>query len=328
MMLHAIAAIFLGASWLMPLHFLPWISWHNEMLTFAAVQFGLLTPLFCRRGEYSAKLHLPKAGWFLLLLCAVIALQAVLGSITFLGDAIILLCYLALCLASLIIGYEIGQSSAAGGGSGIRSPIEYFAIVVLAGAICSVVVALVQAFEVWGWADWIVQMRYRTRPGGNLAQPNQLATLVLFGIASLLYLFEIRRMSAITAVPLAAMLLLGVAATESRTGALSLLVMAVWWVVKRPTIGFDLTRRAMGLWDIFFLVCFWFWPSALNVIQEGHANLAGAKRVNTDVGMRQVVWPQLWHSVMLRPWFGWGLGNVSGAHNAVLGEDPTTEPYT
>ena len=31
-----IAIFCLVASWMVPLHFLPWVSWHNEMLAFVA----------------------------------------------------------------------------------------------------------------------------------------------------------------------------------------------------------------------------------------------------------------------------------------------------
>lgn len=40
--------------------------------------------------------------------------------------------------------------------------------------------------------------------------------------------------------------------------------------------------------------------------------------VNTSAGTRIIVWPQLIEAAFQRPWFGWGLREVSEAHNAVL----------
>jgi len=198
-------------------------------------------------------------------------------------------------------------------------------MLVLLGGLCSVVVALVQALDIWETASWIHRMPGPRRPGANLGQTNQLATFILFAIAGLVYLFESRRLRVITALPMAAILLLGLALTEARTGALSLLLMAGWWMVKHRRLGFVLSARAIALWLVFFTCCFWFWPSCLNFILIGGS---GAAQVNLQAGTRLQVWPQLWQAVMQRPWFGWGLGEVPEALNSVLHAYAKGENFT
>ncbi|MGH8441027.1 MAG: Wzy polymerase domain-containing protein, partial [Pseudomonas sp.] len=53
-----------------------------------------------------------------------------------------------------------------------------------------------------------------------------------------------------------------------------------------------------------------------------------ATQVNMSAGTRLLVWPQLWQAVLHRPWFGWGLGEVSTAHNTVLHSYAKSEPFT
>jgi hypothetical protein len=163
------------------------------------------------------------------------------------------------------------------------------------------------------------------RPGSNLGQPNQLATLLLMGLASLMFLYESKKLGALTSALLALTLLTGVAATESRTGVLSLTLLALWWFAKRKSLHFRLSPWVVACGGAAFLSLFWYWPSLMDAVQQ--TNGLGAQ-VNTSVGTRWLVWPQLIEAVLQRPWWGWGLGQVSTAHNAVVSAYPVSEPFT
>jgi hypothetical protein len=54
----------------------------------------------------------------------------------------------------------------------------------------------------------------------------------------------------------------------------------------------------------------------------------GALPPNTVAYNRWIIWPQLVQAVTLRPWWGWGIGQVSTAHNAVVDAYPMSESYT
>ena len=252
----------------------------------------------------------PSAVWLVFLLVIVVVVQIALGRIEFAGDAWVLMFYLALCAVALAVGYKAGEVAQPVVGSPVASQlhIAQFAVLLLLAGLGSVAIALVQSLDVWTTSDWIHRMPDFRRPGANLGQPNQLATLVLTSVASLVYLFETRRLSLLAALPVAAILLLGLAVTESRTGALSLFLMAVWWMAMRRRIGLSLSVRAAALWILFFVVCLWYWPAFLSIFQiDGQAGGASSPQVNVRAGTRSIIWPQLWQPSLARPWLGWGL---------------------
>lgn len=323
------AALFLLGC-LTPDHFPPWGSWHSEFWVFAGVMFAGAHLLFWKKWKSNWVL-LPPAVWPVSLLAFVVVIQTALGRIEFVGDAWVLLFYLMLCAVALAVGYKAGEVGQPVVGSPVASQlhIAHFAALLLLGGLGSVAIALVQSLDVWTTSGWIHRMPDFRRPGANLGQPNQLATLVLISVASLVYLFETRRLSSLAALPMAAILLLGLAVTESRTGALSLFLMAAWWMAMRRRIGLSLSVRAAALWILFFVVCLWYWPAFLSIFQiDGQAGGASSPQVNVRVGTRLIIWPQLWQAVLQRPWFGWGLREVSEAHNAVLHAYPVSEPFT
>lgn len=319
--------VLLFASWMTSVHFLPWNSWHNEVLAFASILLlsGVLVKDCFDHGRRT--ILLPMMGWPIGLLCVVAAIQVLTGRILFMGDALVLSFYFLLYLLALILGYAASSSNGRGSISG-TDLVDKFAVLLVVGGMCSAIVALVQALDIWEFAGWITRLQSLRRPGGNMAQPNQLATLLLFSIASAAYLFESRRLSILVALPTAAMLLFGLSVTESRSGVLGLLLMAAWWFAKRRRLGFTLSVQAVSLWLIFFGCFFWFWPTCFNVIQEGGWTESSITRVNTSDSGRLAIWQQLWHAVLIRPWFGWGLREVSSAQNAVIHAYSESLPVT
>jgi predicted Na+-dependent transporter len=101
-------AFLLGLSWFTADHFPPWVSWHNEIWAFAAVMWSVACLLFSKSWKSGAVIF-PKLGWPMLLLAVVVIVQGITGSIQFVGDAWVLLFYLALCLGAMGVGYNIGR---------------------------------------------------------------------------------------------------------------------------------------------------------------------------------------------------------------------------
>jgi len=246
-----------------------------------------------------------------------ICIQTIAGKIVFWGDTFVLTAYFGVGLVSVMVGRSAGFS---------HKIYDQLAYTLLIGAFISAIIALAQVFELWQSTGLINRMPGLRRPGANMGQPNHLATLLLMGLASLIYLYEAGKLGKLSTLLIAATLLLGVAMTESRTGVLSLLVMALWWFAKRQAFDWRLSPWVVSLTVLGFLGLFWYWPTLLNVINQTGGGASA--EVNTAVGTRWVVWPQLVQAVLLRPWFGWGLGQVSAAHNAVVDAYPVSEPFT
>ena len=312
-----VALMCLGASWLVPLHFLPWVSWHSEVLAFSAVLLLTWHGVFrAVNKDFAAVISFPLSAIPLIALISVVWLQVTTGRIAFFGDAMVLAIYLLACIACLVLGSAC---------SGKQRTYTALASTVLLCAFLSAVVAFVQAFDLWEASAWINRMPQWRRPGGNLGQPNQLATLLLMGLASLLFLYESKKLSALPSTLLALTLLTGVAATESRTGVLSFSILSLWWFAKRKSLDFRLSPWVVSLAGVAFLCLFWSWPWLIDAVSQS----AGASsEVNTSVGTRWLVWPQLIEAVRQRPWWGWGLGQVSTAHNAVAHAYTNSEPFT
>ncbi|HEY5582462.1 MAG TPA: pilin glycosylation ligase domain-containing protein, partial [Rhodoferax sp.] len=216
-----VALIFLSVSWLQPLHILPWVSWHSEAVAFLTVLLSAWYGLFVavKKGNASA-VSTPRTALPFIGLALLIWLQTAAGLINSFGDAVVFTLYLILCI--LCMG--LGRAS-----SSDPKTYDVLAGVLLLGAFLSAVVAFAQVLELWETSAWISRMPQLRRPGGNLGQPNQLATLLLMGLASLMFLYESKRLGALASALLAFTLLTGVAATESRTAILSLALLILWW---------------------------------------------------------------------------------------------------
>jgi len=151
-----------------------------------------------------------------------------------------------------------------------------------------------------------------------------LATLELMGLASLIFLHHTRKLRGFPAGAVFVVLCIGLAATESRTGTLAFLLMACWWFAKRKRVGFSLSPYAALLAILSFLLLFWAWPPFLRFVQMSDASMA----VNTNAGLRMIVWPQLLEAVTMRPWLGWGIREVAKAHNAVADHYAVSESFS
>lgn len=309
-------------SWLVPLHILPWVGWHQEVLSFALVLLLGWHALVLTRGHKS--LLVPKSTLILAAGMVVIFIQWLTNQITFGGDVLVLAFYLSLMAICISAGFGVArykQDSA--------SVLHVFALVILTGALTSVVIALVQAFDVWESASLINRTMSARRPGGNLGQPNHLATLLLMGIASLAYLYEEKKCGVALATFCFTLLIWGIAMTESRTGLVSFFLMAAWWFARRRSVGFTTSLFVVLTGCAGLILLTWGWPPFLSFVQSG-GSVAGmlANHVDISAGTRLIVWPQLIQAVLQHPWFGWGLREVSVAHNAVLHAYTQGEPFT
>lgn len=308
--------ILLFASWMNTIHFPPWTSWHNEIFAFASTLLLALAIVCSSWKRGAGMIAIPVVAVPFLALMGLALAQALMGRIVFAGDVVVITFYLALYVLASVVGYTVAQQGANHSGRSF-SAIQQLAVVLVLGGVCSVTAALAQAFDLWGLGTWIVPLQQLRRPGGNIAQANQLATLILFSMCSVLYLFEAKRLSALSATCIAILLVLGLAITESRGGVLSFVLLAAWWWAMNKRIGFTLSRRSFVVWVLFFCLSYWSWPSFFNLVHEGGGSGLFAARLNATGGTRFVVWAQLFHAALEHPWFGWGLREVSTAHNAV-----------
>lgn len=321
------SAFSLGLSWLVSSHFPPWMSWHSEVLAFFAVLllgWGGLTRVLRSAGPRTVAL--PFVVWPLIGFGILAVFQKAAGLLPFWGDVWVLWFYMALCVTCLTLGFAAVSSSAQpSAGTDASAPFTLLAFAFLVGAVASTVIAFVQVFSLWEHSEWLVRLADLRRPGANLAQPNHLATLLVMGVASLVFLYQSKKLGAFAGSLLLFLLCAGIAATESRTGALSLLALLSWWLLKRRNIG-DPTPAWVGIGcGVSFVGMFWAWPHFLNAM-----DLLGyqAEGRGLDGSLRLQVWPQLLRAMVMHPWTGWGIHQVAAAHNAVADAYGVSAPFS
>jgi len=241
----------------------------------------------------------------------------------FWGDVWAIWFYMVLCVTCLILGFAAGSPSAQPRAAADASaPFMQLAIAVLVGALASTVIAFAQVFNLWEHSEWIARMPDLRRPGGNLGQPNHLATLQVMALASLVFLYESRKLGGIASGSILIFLGIGLAATESRTGLLMVFVLLLWWLAKRRHFVSNTPAWVAGVVGGGFALSFWAWPTLVNSMLFSYQ--AGA---NTSPRLRLEVWQQLLEAVALRPWWGWGIHEVAQAHNAVAHSYAVSAPF-
>jgi O-antigen ligase len=206
----------------------------------------------------------------------------------------------------------------------------------LAAALLSCVIAGVQYL---GWAQYGTPWIAPIGPGegsANLRQRNQFATFTAIGLIALCYLASAtaKRWSAAAWVGLAAALTLlavGNAVTSSRTGALAwaAVLAAGLWIASRGGPRAMALLPALGL-GLYLCACV-VMPVALEwaQAQRGAASPCAGGPCNAierlaDTGNdgRIALWRNVLELIALRPWTGWGWGELDYAHYVTLFGSP------
>lgn len=188
---------------------------------------------------------------------------------------------------------------------------------VLAGAI-SALIACVQIFAPY-WADGtlIASASTQNRAGGNLRQPNHLSSLLLLATVALLWLHETdaerrpaksRLPARLLTLALVGLLMFGDVLTVSRTGAVCVLILAVWGFLDGRLSRF--TRLVLWVAPLLYAL-FWFGLS------EGtrSSDFAGAVQLHKSdpSSSRFGIWANTFELIRQNPWAGVGWGEFNFA---------------
>ena len=316
----AAGCLLLLLSWLTTEHFLPWVIWHSEALTFAGLVAIALAGALAGRARV---LPIPVFVLVALVLPAVAALQWLAGSLTYGGDVVVLAFYGLLMAMAL----SLGALAARPGSDRDRTVLpDALAWTFVVGSALSVVISLLQVFELGMTSAWVARMVELRRPGANFLQPNQLATLHAWALAALGYLYQRGRLSGRLAAILAAYAAFGIAVTESRTGLLATILLALWWNALRPRLAPQAPRAAAWLLVVGLLLVLLLWPRLLNVaivLPE-----EAAVRVDGEGLLRITLWREMLAASFAHPWLGWGVLEVPEAHNSVVHLATVSNPLT
>lgn len=156
--------------------------------------------------------------------------------------------------------------------------------------------------------DWIAASNIVGRAVGNLRQPNHLSSLLLWSAIAAISLLELRRLVMPLAAAAFAALVFGVVLTASRTGLVSVGLLALWGLVDRRLAR---ATRALLLLAPATYAAAWF---AVARWAEGSRHTFGgaARLAETDIsGSRFGIWSNTLDLLKAHPWTGVGFGEFN-----------------
>lgn len=299
----AFAAFLLSLAWLLPNHAQPWLSFHGD--AWSATVLATIALFVFLQSRSTVDWHgLPVLTAVLL---AVPALQFAFGLINHFGVVWINMAYLMGFLVALLVGASWEKVTP------LQCADMLFAAVALA-AVASVGLQLHQWLGLEAIGPWILNSS-GSRHYANMAQPNQLASLLMLGVLASAWAYLRRWIGPLTATGVAAFLLFGVALTESRTGWLNALLIVGALIAWR-----QLARAGRVFWVAIGLITYYFLcVLALPLLNEalGASGVPVEYRGVSD-NARLSIWTMFIKAVALRPWLGFGWGQLGQAQFLLL----------
>ena len=291
-LLASIGSIAFVAAWLAPNHYLPWTSFHGELAAFAALC------LFCMaRALMPQPAAVDRVLLCTALLVALIWVQWIFGQIAYRGDALVSSIY----VVGFALAWWLGSSSA---NVGARiSPFLWFACLLLAGAVISVYITMLQWLRMeTAWGVLAAERGPQMRPFGNLGQPNQLSSLLLMAIICALALHVAGVIKRWHLIAIVVWLSLGLTMAESRSALLGALAIGMLLLAEgRSEPQLPERRMVAGWWAM--LLSFGLLWTPLN--ESLYLQPAREARMTHD-NAREVMWKQCLSAIEQSPWTGYG----------------------
>lgn len=304
-------AFVVSLAWLIPNHYLPWSAFHSDAWMAFALSVGAIAPIFMVK----ARTSWPPVACYAAALACIPWFQFTAGLIPFGGQAWISSSYLSGFTLALLIGarWENAQTN------------QLVSALFLAVTIASVLSVGLQLFTWTGLWDsntldiWSMGLS-GARPYANLGQPNQLATLLLWGVVAIFWFNLAGKIGEGTAVFVSAFLLVGLALTQSRMGylALTALLISIWF-------WRNLWKSRRTVWVAFILyLCFWVYPLLLSWLSDVLFSNQGTSyhRLQQQGELRLSAWALFLQAVQEHPWFGYGWSELRAAQLEVADKLP------
>lgn len=311
-LLHAFGTLLFALSWLAFDHYRPWVNFHSEALALLGV--GLLA---ASRVASRKTLTTPQWIWILAAFSIVPWLQWLLGISLFSGDAVMASLYLSAFAVAIALGFSYT------GDTPDRLAPLFFTLWLV--ALVSAAIGLLQWLTLQEPLQmYVVQTDAGDRAMGNLGQPNQLATLLLMGMAALAWTYEHRRIGPVGMVFGITFMSLGLVLSQSRAGILSAIAVALLLVWKSPQASMRLRRWQITTWLVGYLLTLQLlpWIHEFLLMPDGR-NLS----LTRDNG-RLIIWQQMLSGIFESPWVGYGWLETPTAHAAGSLNFPGSLTYT
>ena len=291
-----------------PNQLLAWLTWGVVLLAFAR-RHG---------GAPASGLGVRQVCWFAVVVVATSLLGFAWGGMTGRAAPVGLLAPWVLSIVASFVVLMVARSSGDGALARASAADAMRRAVLITAALGAAVGALQVYAPQWTDGDFLATPPTPGRASGNLRQPNHLATLLLWGIVAATWAFDEAarcRRDAMSAGWLAAapVLLGGVVLTASRTGAVGVLVLAVWGVVDRR-LGRG-TRALLALLPLLYALLWWGFDAVSAADAGAGGGFAGTARLHQpDISSnRFAIWANTLELIAQNPWTGVGVGEFNFA---------------
>lgn len=296
-------------AWLVPDHYLPWLSAYND----SVMALGLLCLLLGTLRRNAPSASAPAVFWVVVAVASIPWIQWAVGQLAFSGDALIGSLYLSGLATAILTGYAWAQRDASGSASLLAGTI-------LLGSALSAGIALFQGLQAGSLGLWGLGLCQGGRACANLAQPNNLGTLLGLGALGLLLLYEQQRVGVLAGASLLGLLLLGAAASQSRTAMLfGPAVLAGLFIARRRGVSVRTSLRVVLAATILHWLAAWGWPVLQDALLLDTTASLTARRL--DAGRIQA-WTIFIDALSQSPWTGVGWLQTASAQLAVADRHP------
>ena len=241
-------------------------------------------------------------------------LQYLGGLVEFSGSAWLAFIYVLAFSLAIVVGSRWERHTPGQLGDGL-----FLAIGV--SAVLSVGIQLHQWLGLDIYEIWLIAGQ-SGRPFANFAQPNQMATFLLWGLLALAWGGVRGHIRPTVLVLAAAYLLFGVALTSSRTAWLGICILGLaswYWRAMLPW------RRGPWVATILivgFFAVLWMLPAITQALLLDARDQDFGDLVRLSGESRPQIWTMFLQATTLRPWLGYGWNQVAYAHLAVATEYP------
>lgn len=287
-------------SWLNPYHFGRWTSAESDFFIF----LSLILCFFYTIINYK-KIFLKKQNFLFLFIISVPILQYFFGLIYFFGDAFIAIIYIIAFFIVLSLGNTLGENRI-----DRQQAFLFFSYLVIFSSLISVYIQLEQWLKLGSFVVFMAEIPPNGRPFANFGQPNTLATFLLCGLFSVLYLYERQKIGVFVCILSSSILLFGVVLTQSRTPWVFAIIFLIWWFWKSKSAYLRIKTQGILIGYGIFILLLWVTPLIsdfliLNFRSVSERAYGGLQRID--------LWQQMLIALKNQPWIGYGWQQVSVA---------------
>jgi len=304
-------------AWLLPNHYYPWSTFHSDAWVAVLFAFAALA-VFVHSSRPMVWHGLPV---MFMVLALVPLLQFAAGMLPFSGQAWLATLYVVGLALALMAGARWESATPGRAADGLFLAITAAAMVSV-GLQLRQWAGLAQDFdEVRVWAAEFAA----DRPSANIGQPNQLATLLIWGLLGCAWAVAREKVRPTLALLIALCLLFGVVLTQSRMAMMVLfaITLSAWWWRRL------LPRRVPWVITLLFLyfLAGTFSLQWLNDLLNINQQVRSASFGGSSTQLRIDAYMMFLDALTKQPWTGYGWSRLAVAQLAVAQNHPNMTAF-